>query len=103
MKVYEESELGKFEDFLSERTCVIKFGAEWCGPCKAVKPALEKAEEETGVEFFDVDIDVYGEQAGAYNVRSIPTVVAFKNGEPVDVLVGALDKESYVKLASKVL
>jgi thioredoxin 1 len=70
---------------------LVDFWAEWCGPCKAIAPALE----EIGAEFAGkltiakVNIDDNPRTPSAYNVRGIPTLVLFKAGKPVDTLVGA--------------
>lgn len=98
MKEFSEA---NFVEFISDKSCLVKFGAEWCGPCKAVKPALEKVEEDTGIEVYDVDIDVHSDVATAYGIRSIPTTMAFKNGNPVDQLVGAYGEDAYKGLAEK--
>jgi len=61
---------------------VIKFSAEWCGPCKAMKPQFEKFQEavkEEGVEIVDLDVDVHHEEASKYGVRSIPFTVFIKD------------------------
>lgn len=92
------------EDFNpNEHTCLLKFSADWCGPCKAVTPTLEKIVGDTGVEIFEVDIDARPELAEQFGIRSIPTVIAFKDGSPIDMLVGAHPEEKYETLASQVL
>ena len=63
--------------------CVVDFYAIWCGPCKALSPRLEKlAKEYKGkVQFYKVDVDDSGALAMAYGIRSIPTLMFFKNGK----------------------
>jgi putative thioredoxin len=70
----------------------VDFWAEWCGPCKAIGPILEKLETAYGGAFKLAKINSDEEQqlAGAFGVRSIPTVVLMKNGQPVDGFMGAL-------------
>jgi putative thioredoxin len=71
---------------------LVDFWAPWCGPCKAIGPILEKLETEYGGGFklAKVNSDEEQQLAGAFGIRSIPTVVLLKNGQPVDGFQGAL-------------
>jgi len=71
---------------------VVDFWAEWCGPCKALTPVLEKAVRAAGgaVKLVKMNIDQHPQIAGQLGIQSIPAVFAFDKGQPVDGFVGAL-------------
>ena len=77
---------------------VVDFWAPWCGPCRVLKPILEKLASEYGARFklAKVNSDENQEVAAAYGVRSIPDVVAFKDGKPISHFLGAIP-ESQVR------
>jgi thioredoxin 1 len=73
---------------------VVDFWAEWCGPCHAIAPALEELSTELDgkVKIAKINIDENPQTAIRYGVRSIPTLIMFKNGEPMAMQVGAAPK-----------
>ncbi|MGD9737795.1 MAG: thioredoxin TrxA [Bauldia sp.] len=73
---------------------VVDFWAEWCGPCHAIAPALEELATELNgkVTIAKLNIDENPKTAIKYGVRSIPTLIMFKNGEPMAMQVGAAPK-----------
>ena len=73
---------------------LVDFWAEWCGPCRSVAPILEELSKELEGKLKIVKLDVDSNQniAQTYNIRSIPALYLFKNGEVVDQRIGALPK-----------
>ena len=78
----------------SETPVIVDFWAEWCGPCHAVAPVLERIAEERGGEIRVVRVNIDEEQGLAmkYGVASIPTMILFKDGEPAAAAIGAQPK-----------
>ena len=78
----------------ADEPVVVDFWAEWCGPCKMISPALEEiAEEMKGkVKIAKMNIDENQDTVMKYGIRSIPTLIMFKNGEPAATQVGAAPK-----------
>jgi thioredoxin 1 len=75
---------------------LVDFWAEWCGPCHAVSPVLEKIAEERPDELKLVKVNIDEEQSLSirYGVMSIPTMILFKNGEPAAAAIGAQPKSA---------
>ncbi|KAL3464288.1 thioredoxin-like protein [Aspergillus heterothallicus] len=69
---------------------VLDCYAEWCGPCKAIAPKVAQfAEENPGVQFYQIDVDELSDVAAEIGVRAMPTFIFFNNGEKVNEVVGA--------------
>jgi thioredoxin 1 len=87
-----------FEEVISNNSLVlIDFWAEWCGPCKMVSPVLEDISNETGLLVGKLNIDENPEKTSQYAVHSIPTMVLFKDGQPIHTVIGAKPKHLMMK------
>lgn len=97
----------EFDELLSVATVpiILDLWAEWCHPCKRIKPYLEEiAETHRGkVEVVRVNVDHYPEVATRYGVMGIPTVIFFKNGKEVARLIGAQPKKAYLKKLEEII
>ncbi len=84
---------------------LVDFWAEWCGPCKMIAPFVEElAEEFDGeVSFAKVDVDTNPRTAMQYGIRSIPTLLVFKDGQVADQVIGAVPKSVLKKRLDQVL
>jgi len=99
---YEQNQEWKFEGKLP---CIIDFYADWCGPCKMVAPLLEElAKEYDGkINIYKVDTEAEQELAGAFGIKSIPSMLFCPvDGQP-QMSVGALPKNSLIKAIDEVL
>ncbi|MAP18341.1 MAG: thioredoxin [Aurantimonas sp.] len=86
----------------SDKPVVVDFWAEWCGPCKMIAPSLEEISNEMdNVRIAKVNIDENPDIAAQFGVRSIPTLMLFKNGEHADTMVGAQSKSKLVDWINK--
>lgn len=96
-----------FEDEVikSDIPVIIDFWAIWCGPCKMIAPIMEEiAREYDGkVKVCKMDVDKNPNTAIKFGIRSIPTVMYFKGGKPVDQIIGAYPKKHFVERLEKLL
>jgi thioredoxin 1 len=81
-----------FKEETKNGVCVIDFYADWCGPCKVLAPVLEETSKrfEDKVKVCKINVDENPEIAGSFGVRSIPTLIAMKDGNKIDTKLGAL-------------
>lgn len=89
-----------FDEALNEGgLMLVDFWAEWCGPCQALAPTIEEvAREQTAVKVGKVNVDNEPELARQYRIMSIPTLIVFRDGEPVRREVGGRSKEEILEM-----
>ncbi|HLG02234.1 MAG TPA: thioredoxin [Bacteroidia bacterium] len=86
-----------FNDYINSQVpTMVDFYADWCGPCKAMEPVIEKLKHEVGekANILKVDVDKNPQAASAFGVRSIPTLILFQKGKVVWKQTGVLSVES---------
>lgn len=102
MAIYEVNDAG-FKEEIGSGLTLVDFWAPWCGPCKMIAPILEELapEVEGKANIAKLNVDNNQATASEYEVMSIPTLILFKDGEPVDKVVGFQPKEQLAALIEK--
>ncbi|MFB2420296.1 thioredoxin [Staphylococcus aureus] len=94
-----------FDSKVESGVQLVDFWATWCGPCKMIAPVLEElaADYEGKADILKLDVDENPSTAAKYEVMSIPTLIVFKDGQPVDKVVGFQPKENLAEVLDKLL
>lgn len=92
-----------FKSEIESGVVLVDFWAPWCGPCKMIAPVLEEVDKEKSgsVKIAKVNVDNNPATAAQFGVMSIPTLILFKDGQPVDKVVGFQAKDNLVRLIDK--
>ncbi|HDI0769165.1 thioredoxin [Staphylococcus argenteus] len=92
-----------FDSKVESGVQLVDFWATWCGPCKMIAPVLEElaAYYEGKADILKLDVDENPSTAAKYEVMSIPTLIVFKDGQPVDKVVGFQPKENLAEVLDK--
>ncbi len=92
-----------FTDAVGEGLTVVDFWADWCGPCRAMAPQLEQAAKlRPNYRFAKVDVDAEPVLAARYAIRSIPTLMVLRDGEPIAAQAGVIGAEQLVEALDRI-
>jgi thioredoxin 1 len=99
MGKYIELTNANFDSTIAEGVAMVDFWAPWCGPCRMIAPVIEELAEdfEGKAKICKVNTDEQQEVSAKYGIRSIPTILFFKDGQMVDQMVGAASKDVFAE------
>lgn len=87
-----------FEEMInSERVVLVDFWADWCGPCRMVSPILDEISNEFQLPIGKLNVDENTKKTREYGIASIPTLILFVDGKPVNTIIGAKPKHVLIK------
>lgn len=94
-----------FEIEVKEGITIVDFWAEWCGPCRALGPLLEELSKDFAnkVKICKLNVDENQEVASKFGIRSIPTLIAFKDGQKADIRIGGGTKQDLSRWLTSLL
>jgi len=96
-----KKQFSSFEELLASTNLpvLVDFYATWCGPCQMMAPILEQvnAQMNNRIQVVKIDTDKYPHLASQYNIQALPTLVLFKNGQPVDRIEGLLQAPQLIQ------
>ncbi|MEA3374456.1 MAG: thioredoxin [Campylobacterota bacterium] len=105
MGKYLELTAANFDETVKEGVSLVDFWAPWCGPCRMIAPVIEELAEafDGTAKICKVNTDEEQDVAVRYGIRSIPTILFFKDGEQVDQMVGAASKQAFEEKINSLL
>lgn len=99
-------ELNSLHDFnqeVSQGIVIVDFYATWCGPCKMLAPELEDlVNENPEIKEISVDVDKFNDLAAEFNIRAVPTLVFYNNGQVKKISTGYRDKDSLLEIVNSI-
>ena len=90
---------------ISRGNCVLKFSAEWCGPCKAIAPYVKELSKEYKIDVIEIDADEYPSICQKYNVTKLPTIIFLLPNNKKSVIIGTNKdqiKNSYIEMSKQI-
>lgn len=92
-----------YQDEIKTGLVLVDYWATWCGPCKKMEPVLEEISKVQGVKVAKLNVDNYKSFTASQNIRSIPTMILYKNGKEVQRLVGVYTKSELLEILNSYL